>query len=996
MSHVGPRLFVLLFIHLGLADRAVAVPIEDVVPEVMPGDVELAVIPRPKRERPGHELIAVERPVIVAPRWDDLRAGRGQLLDLLRVSRDAATVHRDVNPEVPGDGTLILIGSRDQLPMIDRHLVGSTITPGDLDDVPNRQQAYVLCVRRGADRDVIVITSPAAQGAFYAIQTLRQLTFVKNGTVYVRQTEIADWPTFAARGTKRTSGTWEYALKSNFHYETGGNRALARDHFADWWVASYLPYDEGVLDASPAGVRRAIKSMTQAFGQGARDFNVHVDDQAMRMDPATDALFDGNYHAALVHLLREVHGAMKRLNRDATLYFLPQTYWTLAPYKTYAARLRAAGGLPPGTGLILCGPQVTSPALPPGDVADFARAFGATAKCLIYDNHLRDSAFGAIHARPAALSRHVHGISPERGTATTRATRLDWAWNPEAYDGERSLLLACREFAGFENWSSLYELVGSIEGAIPGPDDWPRDATLVRFDHHLERAEQLRERLAALPNEGLDGRLRIDSLPPTHVHNMKGTLDEVAILDRALPGDAIARLMREGVGQVYRTAPATGAGLARANFVAAWTFDETEGRSAADLTGNGNDGAIAGGATRSPGRFGRALRLTGESDCYVSVPHRDRQALDRFTITAWVRLEAANRYASIVSKGRREGGTNYRVVVYMEGEGVPYVEMPPAGGGVAGTTLIGDGRWHHVAATCDGSEVRFYVDGVQQAKGATSGPLVAGDDALVLGAVPYRTQVGRPTGYAGPIVHDIQSTIDLLKRRRDRYHEHGLREAMATPVRRPPIINGRLDEDVWSTAAASGPFVVSGRGTVVPEKQQTTVRCLHDRKNLYLGLRMNTPGPIDPTQQRTALGVPLPAPDVPQTTRDLRGVFALGGWHAIALMLDARHDHQGSFEFHLNPTGQRADGRYDIRGDAEPGGLAWDSGWRSAVTVDDDGWSAEIAIPFADLGIRPRSGHVMGMQIWRVGPGLQNSLWSYMPRWWGVQEVTQFGHLVIR
>ena len=47
------------------------------------------------------------------------------------------------------------------------------------------------------------------------------------------------------------------------------------------------------------------------------------------------------------------------------------------------------------------------------------------------------------------------------------------------------------------------------------------------------------------------------------------------------------------------------------SIVAAWLFDEGNGKTASDSTGNGHDGSIEAGAKWVNGRFGKALEFDG-------------------------------------------------------------------------------------------------------------------------------------------------------------------------------------------------------------------------------------------------------------------------------------------------------------------------------------------------------------------------------------------------
>ena len=739
------------------------VPIRDVVPDVMPGDIELAVIPQPKLERPGDRMIALGRAVVCAPQWDALRAGRKQLAALLRLG-EAPTVLKQMPADNAAGDTLVLIGSPAALPGLALHLPDGKLAFDRLKDLPNSEQGYALSIRAGAGGrpNVIAIASHTPQGAFYAIQTLKQLTYATDKAVYVRVTDILDWPTFAGRGGKRTVQPWVYALKCNLHYEhTNPHR---QEHFGKIWIAGIFPIKDKRLDATPAGIARIVERMKSLHAAGASDYRVHVDDQPMEMTPETDQRFKGDYHAAMAHLLTEFYAAMKQVNPSATLYLCPQTYWTLTPFPEYGRRLWAGRTPPKDFAIATNGPQVTSEPIPPDEVAAISRAFGASRPALIVDWHGRDKSFGPIEARQAVLADAAVGIAEGTGTATMRATRLDWGWNPEAYDRDRSLRLACREFAGLEHWKSLYELVAAFEYAAPGTTYQPRAQAMAKYVAGLNRCGRLIETMQQLPDNGHAGRLKL---------------------------------------------PAT---------------------------------------------------------AHRSMPQN--------------------------------------IVTHIE----------PA--------------WK-----------------------------------------------------------------DQAVERRDAIAQHAWKEAAAVRTNQLPAIDGVLDEPAWSDAHAAGGFISNNKA--LPDNQQVAFRCLYDDDALYFGFEIHLPRPIDFDQKTATLGVSLPGPGVRQTGHDLRGISSLHAWHSMALMLDPRHTHTTDLEFDFDAAGRRADGRFDTSSPARPNGLAWNSTWRSAVKVAPDRWIAEIAIPWRDLGVAPRRGTAMGLQVWRLGGG-GTGTWSLMPRWWGAQSPSQFGHLILK
>ena len=83
-------------------------------------------------------------------------------------------------------------------------------------------------------------------------------------------------------------------------------------------------------------------------------------------------------------------------------------------------------------------------------------AFGATeTRALIYDNLGREGDWGPLTGREPGLVEVADGVFGERGTPVNRLTRLDWSWNPTAYEPERSWRRALFELAGPRGYAAL-------------------------------------------------------------------------------------------------------------------------------------------------------------------------------------------------------------------------------------------------------------------------------------------------------------------------------------------------------------------------------------------------------------------------------------------------------------------------------------------------------------------------------------------------------------
>ena len=110
---------------------------------------------------------------------------------------------------------------------------------------------------------------------------------------------------------------------------------------------------------------------------------------------------------------------------------------------------------------------------------------------------------------------------------------------------------------------------------------------------------------------------------------------------------------------------------------------------------------------------------------------------------------------------------------------------------------------------------------------------------------------------------------------------------------------------------------------------------------------------------------------------DLGGIRAnsfvrdgFSGDDQFSVVIDSYNDHETAVAFVVNPNGARSDRA--VWGDAEwtagtrPFNSDWNAHWDAAVQRTDDGWSAEMRIPFSTLGFQNAGGEVtMGLSVYR-------------------------------
>lgn len=177
------------------------------------------------------------------------------------------------------------------------------------------------------------------------------------------------------------------------------------------------------------------------------------------------------------------------------------------------------------------------------------------------------------------------------------------------------------------------------------------------------------------------------------------------------------------------TAPPGTGGL-----VAAYGFNEGQGSTTADATGNRLTGTVSS-ATWAAGKFGNALNFTGKSASRVTVASSPLlQFATAFTVSAWVNPVATqSAEPTIVAK---EISGNLSFVLYSKGSGIGPNTYALVGGNyrmVAAPGTIPANTWTYLAATYDGTILSIYVNGELIQSSLVGGNFAAGSGALRIG-----------------------------------------------------------------------------------------------------------------------------------------------------------------------------------------------------------------------------------------------------------------------
>lgn len=177
-----------------------------------------------------------------------------------------------------------------------------------------------------------------------------------------------------------------------------------------------------------------------------------------------------------------------------------------------------------------------------------------------------------------------------------------------------------------------------------------------------------------------------------------------------------------------------------------------------------------------------------------------------------------------------------------------------------------------------------------------------------------------------------------------------------------PTIDGRFEPAEWANAVPVAGLAPTGSREVMADAPD--VRVQRDAQHLYLAVRVTLPGR---------------PPVARATTRD----GAVWEDDAVELFLDPGHSQRDYYQLIVNAAGTCYDGRTKQ--------ASWNGAWTAKAAKLADGWSVELAVPFATVGAAPADGALWGLNVCVGRPGLRALSWA--PVAGGFHEPERFGHL---
>jgi hypothetical protein len=187
----------------------------------------------------------------------------------------------------------------------------------------------------------------------------------------------------------------------------------------------------------------------------------------------------------------------------------------------------------------------------------------------------------------------------------------------------------------------------------------------------------------------------------------------------------------------------------------------------------------------------------------------------------------------------------------------------------------------------------------------------------------------------------------------------------------PPVIDGKLDDEIWKTAAVFKDFHQINPGDNIAPSKPTEAMIGYDSRTLYLGFHCYD----EPDKIRATVA-----------KRD--EVFNEDN---VRVFLDTFNDQRRAYVLGWNPLGVQADG---IMTEGSGTDFSVDIVMESKGVITSDGWTLEVAIPFKSLRYEAGKGKLWGIDLWRNIDRFNDEMDAWMPNSRDISsQLAQQGHI---
>jgi hypothetical protein len=177
-----------------------------------------------------------------------------------------------------------------------------------------------------------------------------------------------------------------------------------------------------------------------------------------------------------------------------------------------------------------------------------------------------------------------------------------------------------------------------------------------------------------------------------------------------------------------------------------------------------------------------------------------------------------------------------------------------------------------------------------------------------------------------------------------------------TKFDKPPTIDGKLDDEIWTKATALKDFLQIQPGDNIEPTKQTKVLLAYDSKTLYMAF------------------IAYDDKDKIRATVAKRDQIFEDDY--VGFFMDTFNDQRKAYEAFFNAHGIQADAIYT---ESQGEDFSVDILMESKGVIDEQGYTVEVAIPFKSLRYEAGKGKQWGVHFFRRIKRSNNELSSWMP-----------------
>ena len=173
-----------------------------------------------------------------------------------------------------------------------------------------------------------------------------------------------------------------------------------------------------------------------------------------------------------------------------------------------------------------------------------------------------------------------------------------------------------------------------------------------------------------------------------------------------------------------------------------------------------------------------------------------------------------------------------------------------------------------------------------------------------------------------------------------------VRRIRAVRIASPLSVDGRLDEAAYTSVSPITEFIQQEPAAGSPITEKTEVWVMFDDQNLYFACRCSD------THPERIVSNEMRRDNANQRFQD-----------NFSVLLDTFHDRRNGYLFIITPVGGFTDATVT---DERAPNFDWNTVWESNTTRFENGWIAEMAIPFKSLRYSPGREQTWGINLRRV------------------------------